>query len=376
MRLRPGLSVLWRCEGESQIGTDPRCAVVLGGLTAGEQQVLDHLRHGPTEADLLRVGKTAGVSPARVRELVSMLDRGGVLDRREGARPLPPHVIEPAEPAYWARITPGGEGAAVVELRDRAVVAVVGLGQVGVRVARHLAEAGVGTVLLEDDSPVGRQDLGAYHPRDLGRPRRSQAEAELRSAFPMLRTTADDAARPDLVITVTWGVVDPVRLRELMREDVPHLPVVLGDVDLAVGPLVVPGNGPCTRCLDLHRTDADEAWPAVATQLRGRTSPGTAATAAQLGAAIAAHQVVAWLDGRELVIRRSTLEVSGLSPLPALRRWDVHPECGCAAPVAGVPVGARRARGEPGAGASPAGISPAGTSPVAGAASALVGLPG
>ncbi|MPV38328.1 ThiF family adenylyltransferase [Georgenia subflava] len=329
MRLRPGLSVLWRRKGESQVGIDPRCAVVLEDLEVAEQQVLDHLRHEPTEADLLRVGKVAGVGPERVRELVTLLERSGVVDLKAPARRTPIPSAVPSEVAYWSRLMHDGDGGAVLAARERATVTVVGLDQVGMRLATHLAEAGVGTLLLEDDSAVGPDDVGPYHPRDIGARRAAQAETQLRSTFPRLRTSAPARTRPDVLVAISWAVADPVRLRPLLREDVVHLPVVIGEVDVCVGPLVVPGKGPCTRCMDLHRTDADPAWPALATQLRGSPAPGTSATAAQLGAAVAAHQVLAALDGRELVIDRASLEVSGLSPLPVLRPWTVHPECGC-----------------------------------------------
>ena len=52
--------------------------------------------------------------------------------------------------------------------------------------------------------------------------------------------------------------------------DVPHLAVVFDDDGARVGPLVEPGAGPCLRCLDLGRRDADPAWPAIAAQLAGR----------------------------------------------------------------------------------------------------------
>lgn len=326
MRLRPGLSVLWRREGESQVGVDPRCAVVLEGLTPAEQRLIDHLHHEPTEADLVRVGRTHGVAAERVRELVALLVRSGVLDAgtEHGAAPS---ASDPDE-TYWARLRPDGDGAAVLAARAAATVAIVGLDRLGMLLATFLAAAGVGTLLLEDDAPVTPADLGAFHPRDVGRRRSTQAVAHLRSAFPV-RTSGPPDLRPDVLVAVTVGVTDPVRLRPLVREDVTHLPVVVGDVDVAVGPLVVPGRGPCTRCVDLHRTDADPCWPAVATQLRAGAPPGTESTLAQLGAALAAHQVLAALDGREVAVAGASVEVSAMTPLPVLRRWTVHPECGC-----------------------------------------------
>jgi len=328
MRLRPGLRVLWRRKGESQVGVDPRCAVVLENLTSGEQNVLDYLRHDPTEADLVRVGRSSGVPAERVRELLALLERSGVLDPAPWSRP--PGADERPDAAYWSRLLPDGDGGGLMARRAGATVHVVGLDQVGMRVAAHLAEAGIGTLLLDDDSAVKEHDVGPFHPRDIGGPRRARAEAHLRSIYPQLRTDAPTGARPDVLVAVSAGVADPVRLLPLVREDVVHLPVVVGDVDVAVGPLVVPGRGPCSRCLDLHRTDVDPAWPAIATQLRVATPPPVASHLAQLGSAVAVSQVLAAVDGREVLAEGTTIEVGGLSPLPLLRPWTVHPACGCA----------------------------------------------
>ncbi|UNX53944.1 ThiF family adenylyltransferase [Georgenia sp. TF02-10] len=341
MRLRPGLAVLWRRPGECQIGVDPRCAVVLEGLTEAEHRFVDRLHADRSETDVLRVARAAGVSTPRAHELLDLLGRSGVLDR---AAPRVREELTPEE-AYWARLRPDAAGDAIVARRRAATVAVLGLDRLGMTLATFLATAGVGTLLLTDEASVLPADLGPYHPRDLGVPRQRRAREQLSSAFPHVATTARPGTRVDVAVAVFHGVADPVRLRPLAQEDVVHLPVVVREVDVSIGPLVTPGVGPCSRCLDLHRTDADPAWPALATQLRVQPAPGTDAAVAHLGAALAAHQVLAAVDGRATALVSATLEVDALDPLPVLRRWSVHPECGCG----GLPVPDR-----PGGGAAPA----------------------
>ena len=55
----------------------------------------------------------------------------------------------------------------------------------------------------------------------------------------------------------------------LLNAGRPHLAVVAGADRASAGPLVVPGGSACLRCLELHRTDRDPSWPAVAAQLAG-----------------------------------------------------------------------------------------------------------
>lgn len=63
-------------------------------------------------------------------------------------------------------------------------------------------------------------------------------------------------------------VAEPRLVRDLQREGIAHLPVRVRDGTGLVGPLVIPGVTSCLRCADLHRSDRDPAWPAIAAQLR------------------------------------------------------------------------------------------------------------
>lgn len=76
----------------------------------------------------------------------------------------------------------------------------------------------------------------------------------------------------ELAVIVGDYVLDPERRGRWLRRDIPHLPIVYGDTGVRVGPFVEPGVGPCLYCLELHHTDSDAAWPALASQLLATTS--------------------------------------------------------------------------------------------------------
>ena len=146
----------------------------------------------------------------------------------------------------------------------------------------------------------------------------------------------------DLVVLADALSPDPVLVARLMRERVPHLPVVLRDGAGIVGPLVLPGAGPCLRCLDRARADADPGWPTLACQLFGRAGRASAQIL-RMTAAVAAQQVAAVAAGRWDAadppdVLGCTLEVEGSAI--AVRRWFMHPGCGC-----GVPAPAAEAAG-------------------------------
>jgi len=68
-------------------------------------------------------------------------------------------------------------------------------------------------------------------------------------------------------LIVADHVIPWTAYRAWMRADVPHVGVTFGHESVTVSNLVVPGRTACLRCADMHRVDADEAWPALASQL-------------------------------------------------------------------------------------------------------------
>ena len=147
---------------------------------------------------------------------------------------------------------------------------------------------------------------------------------------------AAGAAGVDLVVLADALAVDPRLARDLQIARVPHLPVRVRDGAGVVGPLVIPGVSSCLSCADLHRTDRDPAWPALAAQLREITGaadrPTVLATAAlalgQVQQIIAAVHGTGRASGPPVTLN-ATLEVDVGSPGIVARRWGRHPLCGC-----------------------------------------------
>lgn len=334
VRLRTGLRVLWRGQDEVQIGTDPRWAVRLTDLTPPEVDLLTALDDAVTAQDLTARARALGVPSERLDGLRVVLDQAQLTTRADGRRPtrLPPGAGPDA--ATWTRLLDDGDGPGLVAARGDRAVGLLGAGRLGLSTAVTLAAAGVGTVLVEDDLPVSPSDLGVggYTARDLGRPRAAAAARVLRDVAPDVRTTAPQGTHPDVMVLVEHGAADAVRTRVLMSAGVVHLSVVVREADVLVGPLVRPGSSACLRCLDLHRTDADERWPAVVAQLASPASAhgaGEESVLAAIAGALAAGQVLAQLDGIAPRTLGAALEVALPDAVPRLREWPVHRRCGC-----------------------------------------------
>jgi len=143
------------------------------------------------------------------------------------------------------------------------------------------------------------------------------------------------AELPDATVLIGHYVLAPTAGGVWLRRDIPHLPVIFSDSGVRIGPLVTPGTGPCLHCLELHHRDADAAWPALASQLFGRSS---AADAAPLSLEAAAHTCRTVLAA--LAPHGSVHGSVPLSPAQSLyfradtgerewRQWAPHGECDC-----------------------------------------------
>ncbi|MGV0605144.1 cyclodehydratase [Mycolicibacterium sp. XJ1904] len=201
-----------------------------------------------------------------------------------------------------------------------------------------LVDAGVVTAA---DRRPGRSAAVRIHGRG---PLSDLLAAALRCSGARLSlSTRTDTGAPseptDLVVLTDYLVADPRMVRELHAVGVAHLPVRVRDGVGLVGPLVLPGVTSCLACADLHRSDRDAAWPAVAAQLRHTVGSADRATVLAT-AALALNQV-----DRVLAAVRGGVDVEGSpEPPPTLdttlefdvnvgsvvaRRWSRHPRCAC-----------------------------------------------
>ncbi|WP_127841663.1 hypothetical protein [Actinomyces wuliandei] len=325
MRIRGYSPVLWRRQGESQIGAEAGHATVLTGLSQQEQHLLDRLPATLETGSVYHAARHTQVPVARAREILQDLERRGTLVR--GAR----SELGSPDSIYWERLRPGSRKRSTV--LSSSTIAVYGSGPLLQEAALWLAEAGVGTIL---SAAPDRAD---------------GADQVLAARFPAVRTRAPLGTRPDLVLTVDSHVVEPLQARHLAQEGLPQLPVVVREVSVRVGPVLGSPSGPCATCLDLWERDADPCWPALATQMRTLPPPQTERLLLHQAAALAARAATDSLlagaaqhprtpatsvdaDGAPgpppSVDWDSTgVELSGPEPTGTARRWSRHEECLC-----------------------------------------------
>jgi bacteriocin biosynthesis cyclodehydratase domain-containing protein len=271
--LNPAMPVLSRPDGMVQVGWDPRRAVL--------------------------VRPPSGMTTTRLGDLLRAL-QGGATD------------------AEMRGLADGVEASAVADLLAALVDA-------GVAMAMPRPRTRSASIRIHGRGPLS--DLLASALRCSG--------ARIKqSSQPHAAVTAEST---DLVVLSDALVADPRMLRELHTARMPHLPVRVRDGSGLVGPLVVPGMTSCLRCADLHRTDRDAGWPAVAAQLRDTVGSADRATVLAT-AALALNQVdrvVVAVRGGVGMDRAphppstldTTLEFDVNTGSTVARRWSRHPRC-------------------------------------------------
>jgi bacteriocin biosynthesis cyclodehydratase domain-containing protein len=144
-----------------------------------------------------------------------------------------------------------------------------------------------------------------------------------------------DVASPDpeLLIIVSHGEVGRSVYEQPSMDGLDHLPVVVDEDRVRIGPLVRPGRTPCVTCHDLHRADWDPAWTAIVPQLGSR--PPLVRPAALDGITLhaaaveTAAEVVALLDGASLRTAGRCLVVGPRHDERATWPVAFHHRCAC-----------------------------------------------
>jgi hypothetical protein len=361
--LRSGLRRLWRDDTRLQLGLTAPYATVLDGVTDADRRLLDRLDGRSTAARLV----DAAADPDGAARLLRSLAAHGVLDEAGGVTAARTGARSGATETGDARLAPDlaalalrndRSAGAVLDRRANAHVQIRGAGRVGALLAVLLTAAGVGRIEIVDPRPLRAGDLPAVLADPLDddedgelRPPPTRADAarawatrigvgSTRSTLALTGAPASGPPPPaDVVVltpAATCGAVDPRDRDDLLRDGIPHLVAGVRETTGFVGPFVLPGDGPCLRCVDLIRTDRDPAWPRLLAQLVA--GPGPTATEpvdagdgvlATLVAAHAALELLAHVDGATPATWGATHEVRADAPVAHVRAWAVHPACGC-----------------------------------------------
>ncbi|MDQ0751165.1 bacteriocin biosynthesis cyclodehydratase domain-containing protein [Streptomyces africanus] len=356
--VKPALRRGWRDLNTVQFGMTPAHAMTLGPMDLATGSFLD-LLNGTRGLELLRQeGRRMDLPEGHVDGLVRRLAGAGLLDDARGGGPAADALRQKKEVLDRLRpdlaslsLTTSAPGDAMRQLAARRSqrVQVRGAGRVGAVLASLLSGAGVGEVDVRDGGRVEPWDVapGGLPAEAVGDRRDESARRAVRRAAPdrpprraTPRTSREEgdpgfslvivAPRDDVAVHAP----DPSAAEPLMSAGTPHLYAGVVEGTGMIGPLVLPGETGCARCLHENRTDRDPTWPRLVAQWRSgrqRQVRPCDLTLATTVAGLAAAHALAFLDGRVPSSAGARWEVS----VPGLH-WHArpvwaHPACPCGA---------------------------------------------
>ena len=334
--LDPDVPVLRRSADELQLGLEPERGLILCGVPVAFDPLLTLLDGRHSRADIRRAGQAKGVDPHLVDAALDSL-----------LRSWPTSTL--ADPAH-DRPSP------------ETTIRLIGAGRIGRAIAEALLTGGIAQLEISDAAAV---DPSLYPSYPLAGSQAEALRAELLDQQTGRKRSRSDRGTSDreearVVIGPHWSHIvgrsttgasrDPGRqplltvlssdtteidralTDTLLRADQPHLVVRPWLGGVLVGPLVVPGLTACLSCLDLIRAGADPAWTQLLAQLVRRADRPDP-TALNWAAATTTIQLIRWLRIGTAELLGGTIELRPPDYELRLRRWDMHPGCGCSWPV-------------------------------------------
>jgi hypothetical protein len=262
---------LWRSPGVLQLGLDAGCPVIRGAPEATLDALLS-LQTPRTNSELRRIAPS--LPPDWLDSLLSQLVASGALET---------DAVQPP-----GRVLIAGSGALAVE------------------VFRLLSS----------------------HPVQISWLRATGSKPPPGARIRFLEEWEAALERPDLTLLIPSTIEHDRALSDmLVAEGLDHL-VVRSEPDRAVvGPFTVGGRFPCSRCLDMHRRDADAAWPYLLAQLALRPARTHRSLRAWAASTAVSHAMCHLAGGiPDSCGRTIELEIPGRLQS---RAWRMHQNCRC-----------------------------------------------
>lgn len=134
--------------------------------------------------------------------------------------------------------------------------------------------------------------------------------------------------RCQLLVPLGSQVLPPRLNSYFLQQNFNFLPVLARDGGWLIGPLTVPGLSQCSTCLDLYLSEADPAWPTLATQLLCQPVAASSQSVATHCINIVAQVVASFFSGSDHWLGRY-LEFNQADLVGFSQVLSPHPECGC-----------------------------------------------
>lgn len=258
-------------------------------------------------------------------------------DSNDGAfQQLKARLVPELSSATWISGVRDG-GARIVSKRQEWHVRICGESRIATLLYGILLASGITNTSLQahnSSKRIGQADLcaGFFHPSDIGlqlEKRSSELTREL-SLFPIGATSKpDETGTKPLMVAV--GTVSADQIQQWMSQGIPHLIIGTPESEsIEVGPIVIPGQSPCARCIAMTREDQNPAWKEITLQKVLMPSVEVPVAVAHHVAGIAALELLHFVDEGISPLVGASSRINFHGPLASARQaFARHPACGC-----------------------------------------------
>ena len=302
--------MLLRSGGQAQFGTGGRNGFVVKGLSPIHIAILKWLFEQQNWYNS-HLERRFPENKKEIKEILQILADGGLAAK---------HQVPDGDCACAFHLF--GSDAAI-KRRKQALVGISGLGPLGITLTRKLVACGITSLILRDQATVKTRDLCVYKDEYLGAVRQDVAPLVLgvNQQLPNKAVTIE--------VAISSYLTNPAWAKACINSGVPHLPIIKRETEIEVGPLFIPGRTCCLHCQHLAKRDADPEWPRIAAQLACADPVMADTSLAEYATAFAVREILNYLSGLPLSLTGASWIFNLADPLPQLRQWQPHPQCGC-----------------------------------------------
>ncbi len=343
IKINPARLALWRDSHTLQLGLG-REAVTLENIGETQERLINLLYRGIATDSLATVVSTIGMPEQETEKLMRQL-RPALLDDYEADKADDPNSLheEFVRQAFAEIIRASFEnnidGRSALAARSSLQVELLQLNKTSLMLALGLASAGIGSIRCDDDAPIEISDTGllGFDRSQIGKPKNAVlAELLGRSKGPCrLSSRASPASKRRGLALKVIAASHPLSMADFQGfGDYPAeasgavLAIELGIEQSRVSPVIRVGATACLDCRNLAEANRDDAWAALASQLRFRKERLDDSQTSLLCAGFALEKSIRYLDSLQPSAFEAH-EIDHRTGLVQLQNWPKHPACGC-----------------------------------------------
>ena len=324
-QLHPRATIHERHNGDLQLGTDPRTAVIVRGLNR------DTLRKIDGHHDVAQLAALSNSPAEEIADLLSTLASAGLVVEQKSHAALP-HLATHDRRAILRESAP-----TEITQRLETVIYVHGLNRLGVLTASLLREAGFPHLRFVDDRNVtpndvqvwgfSRIDIGQRRDRTLALIHESLAQGNLHK---QIHPPVTVPAELHVVIAdqqCDWPVLNPRLVNHFVSSGVDHLMAAYGDSQSLISPVITPETHGCIQCQFHSLVDRDASWPLIFDNVIHQDVSDRAPIGLLIDTAIEIVQRVSHHFGNTQ--DETLLVLNWPARQHSYENWIAHPACGC-----------------------------------------------